>query len=439
MLKSFLITLLILIVAFPATAQDLAFDESKDSEQVFIANPQEFALSDVLDKASIIFDIKSLKKDISIKKVSFNIEQIDSASNSTILKVSEPNTGYILGAVSSKDEGIKEFANIEEVFKNYSQKEQFSLQLEIDNLQDDEIISFENPSLQVTYVIDDQTKPEISNISVKEVTDDSALVTWQTNERTSGRVKFGKTSNYTFTQNHESEESEDIGGIVIYKYSTLLLNLSQGITYHFKIFIEDTSGNVNESGNNTFLTDLNFARNVLGDSDESIPKVDNVEGKLLYEEGDYKFRITWSESQDTNVEGYYIYRQAENEELIKYAEVGSDSTVFDDEFIEEGFAYSYIVRSYRSILVSPKSDLLKITVLPDNIFHEDDEEPVFVDIIRIVAFTSAATLFVLTIGYFLSKYLFKIYNRTFNTEKRRNLFRDPEYIMDEFEKEEFGE
>ncbi len=91
----------------------------------------------------------------------------------------------------------------------------------------------------------DRIPPVISKVNISNITNNSALVTWSTNENADGYVQFGLDSSYgsvagarTRTTNHQIQ----------------LNNLKSGSRYHYNVSSVDASGNYAETGDLTFST-----------------------------------------------------------------------------------------------------------------------------------------------------------------------------------------
>lgn len=104
----------------------------------------------------------------------------------------------------------------------------------------------------------DTTDPTIRNIQVRPGLT-SAIVSWETDERTTDRVYYGPTQSYSFVP--VSDPNWDI------RHSVLLTGLSPDSLYHFKITARDTSGNSASSSDQTFSTEVKASSSGI-DSDD---------------------------------------------------------------------------------------------------------------------------------------------------------------------------
>ncbi len=97
-----------------------------------------------------------------------------------------------------------------------------------------------------TLALPDLEPPIISNIQVINITENSAEITWQTNELATSRVEYGLTTNYELG----SVESSDL----VASHSLLLTNLDPETTYHFRVLSTDAFDNEAVSDDQTFQT-----------------------------------------------------------------------------------------------------------------------------------------------------------------------------------------
>ena len=111
----------------------------------------------------------------------------------------------------------------------------------------------ENTPENITTIMDvyreaiggDITPPNITNVHVS-AADNSATITWDTDEKSNSLVKYGtSTGNYTQTESNSS---------FVTSHSITLANLTANTTYYFVVNSTDTAGNSNQSEEYKFTT-----------------------------------------------------------------------------------------------------------------------------------------------------------------------------------------
>ena len=196
----------------------------------------------------------------------------------------------------------------------------------------------------------DETPPEISNVASSDITENSATITWDTNEVSDSLVKYGTASGvYT-------DEESDAADVT--SHSIGLAGLAADTTYYYVVNSTDPSGNSAESDEYSFTT---------LPPDEEPPEISNVASPES-EITENSATITW----DTN---------EVSDSLVKY---GTTSGVYTDEESDAadvtshsiglaGLAadttYYYVVNSTDPSGNSAESDEYSFTTLPP------DEEP----------------------------------------------------------------
>jgi len=100
--------------------------------------------------------------------------------------------------------------------------------------------------LSITVNAPDTTSPVISNISSSSITDETATITWATNEAATSRVEYGTTASYgsqtTLDSTLETSHSVDLSG------------LSSNTTYHYRVKSKDAADNERISADSFFST-----------------------------------------------------------------------------------------------------------------------------------------------------------------------------------------
>jgi len=95
-------------------------------------------------------------------------------------------------------------------------------------------------------LINDTTPPIITNITVTNITENSATIKWDTDEFADSFVKYG-TSSGAYTKQEYDE-------LFVKSHSVSLYNLSSGTKYYFVVKSVDLSGNSAESSEYSFTT-----------------------------------------------------------------------------------------------------------------------------------------------------------------------------------------
>jgi hypothetical protein len=100
-------------------------------------------------------------------------------------------------------------------------------------------------SVSAVFLEKDVTPPVISNVTVTTVGDDSAIITWTTDEPTTSQVDYGPTSAYG------SVESDPT---LVLSHTVALTGLAPDTLYHFSVTSADAALNSASSGDGTFTT-----------------------------------------------------------------------------------------------------------------------------------------------------------------------------------------
>jgi hypothetical protein len=179
-------------------------------------------------------------------------------------------------------------------------------------------------------IIYDTTPPAIYNITVKEITLNSALIFWSTKEQAVCKLSWGETSD--LEKQIISEDS------YFRNHSTRLKGLSPSTTYFFKITCRDSYKNKSESETQQFKTlappDLTPPSNV--SNFEAVP-------------GDKKITLKW---QNPPEEDFYevkilrsekFYPTSPSEGYVVYTGRGES---FEDTNLTNGITYYYTAFSY---------------------------------------------------------------------------------------------
>lgn len=228
--------------------------------------------------------------------------------------------------------------------------------------------SVSSPVLSITYSLPDEDVPAITSVTVINITDSSAEISWKTDEEASSFVDLGETSDYGIVVG-----SSELG----VEHSVTLASLSPDTLYHFRVRSEDIEGNEAVSTDNTFTT-LSKEEEVLPPkTDDTISDgiIPPMELKLASgKDGDKHYvELTWEHSKGENFDAYRIYRSEEDAiSYMQIAEVDSDTTDYKDEDVVEGKTYFYVVRTVKEDLESNDSNEEVITIYRNDIEEQLD-------------------------------------------------------------------
>lgn len=92
----------------------------------------------------------------------------------------------------------------------------------------------------------DKIAPELSGVTIIEITEDSATVIWKTDEESDSLVNYGLLDNYGFVRDPTPDRTE---------HTIILDKLDTSTTYHFRVVSTDEDGNQAISGDFKFTTE----------------------------------------------------------------------------------------------------------------------------------------------------------------------------------------
>lgn len=100
-------------------------------------------------------------------------------------------------------------------------------------------------STPFTVIAQDTDPPEIANVQVAEVTEDSVTITWETDEEADSLINYGLQENYGIVRVPVADREQ---------HSITLDNLEPGRTYYFRVVSADENGNQGISADYSIVT-----------------------------------------------------------------------------------------------------------------------------------------------------------------------------------------
>ena len=161
-----------------------------------------------------------------------------------------------------------------------------------------------NQSEDFNFKTLDITTPEIFNIDIIEITDNSAKISWNTNEPSNSLLKYGKTVSYGLKKINQD---------VVTDHVIELTDLNSETTYHFCVNSTDESNNSNQSGDFTFKT-----------LDITPPEITNID---IFEITHNSAKVLW----DTNEPSKSIVKYGK---IISYGLIQSNDDLVKSHLIE---------------------------------------------------------------------------------------------------------
>ncbi|MEK6926187.1 MAG: MopE-related protein [Nanoarchaeota archaeon] len=101
-----------------------------------------------------------------------------------------------------------------------------------------------NPPL--LSVSQDTIPPIITNVQAISITENSATISWTTNENADSKVEYGLTTSYGTNTTLDTN--------LVTSHSQLISGLTNDTLYHYRVLSNDSAGNLNSSGDYNFTT-----------------------------------------------------------------------------------------------------------------------------------------------------------------------------------------
>jgi len=353
----------------------------KDSSENF-GSSSSLICSNSEDSSSFFlvqFDVRSIPSNAVIESAQLSLTQTSAEGEDVTLSVSKVNSsweevsvngvtaisiGHGVGGMNlNSSNGVKTFAtDFSELVETWISNEDQNYGLYFESTSDSDYSyefgskeSSNGPSMSISYSTPDEASPEISDVSVSEVTETSAQVTWTTDEESTSYVEYGETDQYGFLEGEDE---------LVKSHTVELTSLKSNTTYHFIVKSDDEAGNESLSDDSTFQTLAIEEEEETEEETEDVQetttksKTDTIIEESISppsdltikseknDDGDNIVNLSWEASTDEGIDSYRIFRSEENRiSYVLIGEVDSTETNYTDESVEEGKTYFYVVRS----------------------------------------------------------------------------------------------
>lgn len=182
----------------------------------------------------------------------------------------------------------------------------------------------------ITFVAEDLIPPVMLNVTVASLTEETAQITWTTNEMATSIVDYATgpvgLNGYTMLASDTGLTTE---------HSITLEKLLSGKVYHFRVRGIDMDKNEGVSSDYQFTT--------LKGAAPAIPENVNVTVPAEQE----KLVVSWNANTEDDILGYNIFRSTSpNGEFEKIISVSSDTTSYTDGDLSIATKYYYKVQAY---------------------------------------------------------------------------------------------
>lgn len=194
----------------------------------------------------------------------------------------------------------------------------------------------------------DTTAPTISAVASSGFSNNSATITWTTNEPATSQVNYGTTVSYGATTTLDTT--------LVTAHSVVISGLNSQTLYNYRVRSKDTAGNERVGTNSTFTT--------LSGPDTTSPSVPTNFSAISISSS--QINLSWTASTDNvGVVGYKIYR-CQGIGCSQTVQVAtSTGTTFNNINLLPLTSYSYQVSAYDAAgNVSAQSAIVNVTTQP---------------------------------------------------------------------------
>ncbi len=310
---------------------------------------------------STSFSVSAVPAGAQVQSASLSVYQSSYALGSgSTFELVDKNTDVTLGTKSiSQSSTTHSFSGLNELVQDWvnTPSTNQGLLFKANGLDANDDISFAGISLTVTYFVEDETPPVISNIKVSSITNNSVKITWKTDEPALGFIDYGLTKSYGLAV---------AGSDYITDHFSTMSGLQSGSTYHFRVRDKDSSGNESVSGDFTFTTTGEQEISAIQDDDspkDILLPPEDLTFEVKQTDSNFRVELKWDPSDTKEIDGYRIYRAVDERFPIElYKEVGKDILTLSDEEVDKDKTYFYLVRAYQGEVESSDSNEIIVKV-----------------------------------------------------------------------------
>jgi len=326
----------------------MALEESSEVNVQFSPNNIFFSGEEAGDNTSIglTIDLANIPQDAKLKSAKFSF--IQDNTDTGLIKIIDKNTATTIDTLSLDKAGLRSTSTILTYAKSWIKNptNNRGILLQTSNLSANAQIYFIDIKLEIQYTLPDNISPIIIDTTLTELDNGDIQIDWTSDEPTNGYILYGKTSNYSIQTDYTID----------YKLqnSIILTDLTPGMTYHYKLTIEDASSNQTHSQDKTFQTKFSFIDNsgttltIL--ADKLNPPTGFTAGYL-----NDTVILEWSKSHQNSVVGYVIYKKEGINTYKEIATLDVDTTSYIDSDIYIDSRYTYMIRAFSNTTISSAS------------------------------------------------------------------------------------
>jgi len=279
-----------------------------------------------------------------------------------------------------------------------------------------DLVSFNDIRLQVSYTIPDLTPPQISGDVNTTVGANTAIIEVFTDKPSFVNLDYGRTSQYG-----ESYATDNVQAS--FGHLITLANLLSGSTYHYRFIITDESNNKTTSDDYSFDTSTDITQSNYTE-DTSISPPQNLIAEPVFSANRFYSSLSWNPSTDGNVKGYIVYKAGPNKTYKEIVTLDENTNTYLDPDVSLGSTYFYYVKAFSTTLISTKG-IEKPVSFPKTTPNQIPSIPATLETLLIII---AAASIIVIIFYLIIKIFRNI--RTRQKKRLKNVLKDPSHYLE---------